>query len=265
MSDAYRFDFIHEPEQLVRKCERLLRTAIAFPHCTVGGLRQRLVIVHHAVANLVKHADEGQRVLVPNAIGRHLQRDQRNGAIEQRNDITEAGGNIFGDNDGRMLVLRIELSLMVPIFDGADDVAFVGGAELDFDFVAFESFGVLQQEIEPSGAELTPFLILEDQVAKAKNRRVIRDLLLHPSLSEFAQADRLQFHLIRVPSDNWFASAGASVRPPCREGGRRQGRHHSWGKSRNRALAVCVIAGLAKTHSAIPADGQQSVSRETAA
>jgi hypothetical protein len=60
-----------------------------------------------------------------------------------------------------MLVLRVSLPLDIPIFDGSDDVRFVGGPELNLNLVA-AGLKVLEQQIESARARLDAFLIFQN-------------------------------------------------------------------------------------------------------
>ena len=66
----------------------------------------------------------------------HLNRDERNVAVEQADDVEEPGRDLFGHDHGAMVVLRIALALDVPVLDRADNVGFVSGAQLDLNLVA---------------------------------------------------------------------------------------------------------------------------------
>jgi hypothetical protein len=77
----------------------------------------------------------------------HLNRDQRDEAVEQPNDVQEPTGDLLRDNDRRVVVLRIALPLDVPVFEGADDVRFIGLSELDLDFEATIRIGILAKQV----------------------------------------------------------------------------------------------------------------------
>jgi len=68
--------------------------------------------------------------------GAHLYRNQRNGTVEKIDDVQKTTRNVFGNNDRSVVVLWIQFSFNVPIFNGANDVGFVRGAKLNFHFIA---------------------------------------------------------------------------------------------------------------------------------
>jgi len=65
-----------------------------------------------------------------------LEGDQRYRSIEQRDDAQKAAGNVFGDQNRTMIVLRIALLLDIPVLDRSDDVGFVCRAELNLDLIS---------------------------------------------------------------------------------------------------------------------------------
>src|SRR5438067_95032 len=77
-----------------------------------------------------------------------LKRDQRNKAIEQCDYVEKAACDVLGDDDRGVVVLRVPLTLDIPIFDRANDVGLIGLAQLDLDFVALARRWISQQKIE---------------------------------------------------------------------------------------------------------------------
>ncbi len=61
-----------------------------------------------------------------------------------RDDIQESAGYVLGHDDGAVVVLRVSLPLDVPVFDGPDDMGFIGRSELQLDLIAAIGIGVLQ-------------------------------------------------------------------------------------------------------------------------
>jgi hypothetical protein len=72
-----------------------------------------------------------------------------------------------------MLILWVSLAFDVPVLDRPNDVGLVRKSKLDFDFVAAIAFGLLQEQVQPTGARLDPFLIFQDQVAKTQDCRIL--------------------------------------------------------------------------------------------
>ena len=66
-----------------------------------------------------------------------------------------------------MFVLRISLSLDIPVFDCSYDVALIGGPQLNFDFISALCFDVLEKQIEPSGPWLNALFVAQDKVAQS--------------------------------------------------------------------------------------------------
>jgi hypothetical protein len=83
-----------------------------------------------------------------------LDGDYGDRTAEQAHDIQEAAGDIFGDQDGDVLVGGVALALDVPVFDGADDVAGVRGPEHDLDLEADAFFRIGQEHVEPTAGKL---------------------------------------------------------------------------------------------------------------
>jgi hypothetical protein len=87
-----------------------------------------------------------------------LKGDERNAAVEQRDDVEEATSYILGNEDSAVLILGVALPLDVPVLDCSYNVGFVGRSQLNFDFVT-PFLGVLEQQIEPSGPWLNPLFV----------------------------------------------------------------------------------------------------------
>jgi hypothetical protein len=58
-------------------------------------------------------------------------------------------------------------------------------AELNLDFVAVACLSVLQQQVEATGVRMDSFLVFQNHVPQAQQRRVLRNPFLNPSLIEF--------------------------------------------------------------------------------
>src|ERR1039458_10089587 len=150
------------------------------PRTPIGWFCQGLVLVDKAVRDLVKNLHEGDCVFIADFVGSQFEGNQRDGAIEELNNIQKSGSYFFGNDDSGMLVLGIALSFNVPILDCADDVAFVGGAQLNFNLVSFERFLVIKKKVEASRVWLHPLLVFECKVTQAEDRGIICDLILSP-------------------------------------------------------------------------------------
>jgi hypothetical protein len=60
-------------------------------------------------------------------------------------------------------------------------VGLVRKSKLDFNFVAAIAFGLLKEQVQPTGARLVPFFIFKDQVAEAQDGRILGYARLHPA------------------------------------------------------------------------------------
>ncbi len=100
-------------------------------------------------------------------------------------DVEEPRGDFFRDQHGDVVVSRVAAALDIPIFDRADDVARVGRAEHQLDFVTPVELLVVQQQIEPPGSRLDFFRGDQFDLAQAEQRGIFFDSLLHPLFSEF--------------------------------------------------------------------------------
>ena len=90
------------------------------------------------------------------------------------------------------------MNVHVPVLDGSDDVGLVGFAQLDLDFVPSVAICLLQQEIQPTSSRLDPFLVLQDDIAKANDGRIFGDSLLNPTLAQFRMASYRQLSQLLV-------------------------------------------------------------------
>ncbi len=124
-----------------------------------------------------------------------------------------AAGYILRNDHAAMIVLRVPLSLDVPVLDGADDVAFVGSAQLNFHLIPAVGIDVLKKEIEPTSPRLSPLLVLQNEIAQAQDRSVFGDSLLNPffvQLGMILQPDALVFH--ELHGSGSLPSAGRCAR-----------------------------------------------------
>ncbi|MCH8855936.1 MAG: hypothetical protein IIA03_06800 [Proteobacteria bacterium] len=81
----------------------------------------------------------------------------RNDTIEQADYIEETTGDVFGDDDRTVVVLRVTLALDVPVFDCPNYVTLVTSTKLYFDFIPPSGIWILQQDIEPPSFGLWTF------------------------------------------------------------------------------------------------------------
>jgi hypothetical protein len=111
----------------------------------------------------------------------HLNRDERDSAVEQVDDVQEPARDVLGHDHGAVLILRVSLAFDVPILDRPNDVGLVRKSKLNFNFVAAIAFGLLKEQVQPTGARLVPFFIFEDEVAKTQDCRILGYARLHPA------------------------------------------------------------------------------------
>jgi hypothetical protein len=118
--------------------------------------RGRGVFIDQTTWHLVDNFCEDQSL--------HLEGNQRNVSVEKGDDIKKTTYNVLRNKHGGVLVLWITFPLDVPIFNGADDVGFIGRAKLDFHLVAPLRFRVLKEEIKSPRPWLNALLCLSGQV-----------------------------------------------------------------------------------------------------
>jgi hypothetical protein len=87
-----------------------------------------VLLVGNAQPHQVQHGGGVERDNAAEVQRPHLDCDQRNGLVEQADDVEEAAGVVFGDNDGDMVELGVAGFLDIPVLDRADDVGLVGRA-----------------------------------------------------------------------------------------------------------------------------------------
>ena len=90
----------------------------------------------------------------------------------------------LGDENRDMLILWVASPLNVPVFDGADDVRLVHGAELDFDFVAGACFGIRQQQIKAPGPGLPALAVAHVEVSEPEQRWVGDEMVMQPAFGD---------------------------------------------------------------------------------
>jgi hypothetical protein len=103
-------------------------------------------------------------------------------SVEHADHVEEPAGDVLRDDYGDVVDLGIPLPLDVPVLDGADDVRLVRLAELDLNLAPPVPVGILEQEVEPSGAGLGSLTIPEDEVPETQQRRILADAVLEPLL-----------------------------------------------------------------------------------
>lgn len=79
-----------------------------------------------------------------------------------------------------MLEGGVSFAFAIPVFDGADDVGFIGGAELELDGVAAGAVFILEEHIEPAGAAVGALAVFDDEGAEVQEGGVFGDDLLQP-------------------------------------------------------------------------------------
>jgi hypothetical protein len=80
--------------------------------------------------------------------------------------------------------LRVSLPLDIPVLDCPDDVGFVRGTQLHFDFVPAVGFGILQQQVQPACAGLYSFFVLQHQITQSQNGWIFGYARLYPELPQ---------------------------------------------------------------------------------
>src|SRR6478672_2114353 len=99
-----------------------------------------------------------------------------------------------------MVISRIPSSFDVPIFDGSNDVAWIGGSKHDLNFVPYLVFDVGKQHIEPAACKLNSLAIDNCQLAQTKDRRVVTNPVMKPYLAELgvtSQRNRFMLDVLK--------------------------------------------------------------------
>jgi hypothetical protein len=115
-----------------------------------------------------------------------LNRDDGDGAIEEPDDVEKPSRNVFGNDDGAVIVLWVPSLLDIPVLDSPNDVALVGSPQLKLHFISAIAVWVLKQKVEATCVRLPSFFVFQDQVAEPKDSRVVRYPVLDPSLVELS-------------------------------------------------------------------------------
>ena len=77
----------------------------------------------------------------------HLDGHERDHPVEETDNVQKTTGYVFSNNHGGVFILRITFPFNIPIFYGANNMAFVGGAELDLNLVSPSRLSILEQEV----------------------------------------------------------------------------------------------------------------------
>jgi hypothetical protein len=121
-------------KQLIGHRDGLLRPP-RFPVGSVGGFLSLLILINEAKRKQVNNSREDQSYLATGLKRSHLDGNERNHAIEQVDYVEEAACDVLRDDDGSVLVLWIPFALNVPVLDCTDNMAFIGCAELNLNFI----------------------------------------------------------------------------------------------------------------------------------
>ena len=111
-----------------------------------------------------------------------LNRDQWDGMVKQPNDVEEPTRNVLSDDDGDVFVLRVALSLDIPILNGPDNVRLVEASKLQFNGIAPIAIRIGKQQIEPPARRLRSFAANHVGVPQPKPRRVVYQEIMQPAL-----------------------------------------------------------------------------------
>ena len=74
-----------------------------------------------------------------------------------------------------MIVLRIALSLYVPILDSPNDMRFIGSTKLQLNLIAPVGLNISQEQIQSPCSGLNAFLRQEINVTETDYRRIFSD------------------------------------------------------------------------------------------
>lgn len=132
--------------------------------------------------------------------------DQGDGLVEEVDDIEKPTRDFLSDDDGDVFVLGKSTTLIIPVLQGSDDVAFVSGSELDLDLVARVGHRIEKKNVQPPGSRLASFNILQIKIAEAEQVYIGRDLLLKPLLIELRvsfQTDALGLPVLHPNPYSW--------------------------------------------------------------
>lgn len=161
----FRIEFTRALQHPIGQSERLPR----FPLLPIGPGGWRclgvFIIVNKPAFQFVHHPGEHQGDGVADPECPHLEGDQRQRAVEERNHVEEADRNIFGHDHCDVLILWIAFFLDIPVLNGPDDVGLVCCPKLNFHLVPPIGLGILEEQIEPPGTRLSPFPIPQLQIA----------------------------------------------------------------------------------------------------
>ena len=146
---------LDEFNELVHKCKNLFGATL-FPE---GSRRRCLclyVVVNRSKLDLIKDLSKHQGELVTYLDRAYLKSDKGNEAVEQAYYVQEATRDVLSYDDSRVVILRIALTLDVPVLNGADDVRLVGPTELNLNLIALTRGWISKQQIETPELPILP-------------------------------------------------------------------------------------------------------------
>ncbi|MND43461.1 hypothetical protein D3C80_342560 [compost metagenome] len=107
-----RRDLMYQLQHLVRHFHGRFAAFHHHPVVPVGRRRGCiLILVYDAARQFVDDLREDERDLLAHLDSLHLDRDERDRAVEQRDDIQESAGYVLGDDDGAVVVLRVSTTI----------------------------------------------------------------------------------------------------------------------------------------------------------
>jgi hypothetical protein len=96
---------------------------LSLPERSTGGSRfSDFVLIDQAARKSVYYRRKDQSHIFANLHRLHLNRDQWDGTTKKSYNIQKSSCDILGDDYGRVVILRIPLSLYIPVLKRSDYV-----------------------------------------------------------------------------------------------------------------------------------------------
>ena len=143
--DARRRNVLFNHRHDLVKNGQALWPSFALPVPTIDWL-SALFLVVFGLLKYVENLREVQHDGSVNCESVQLQRNDRDGAIQEPNYIKESGSDLFSNNDGAMIVSWKSLPLDVPVLDRPNDVARIQSPKHYLDLVSKLTIRVVHEE-----------------------------------------------------------------------------------------------------------------------
>lgn len=147
-----------------------------------------LIFIDKSICKFINHLCEYETKSTLNFHSCHLDSNQWNHPIEKRYDIQESACDIFSNEYRAMIVLGVSPTFYIPVFNGSNDVAFIGRPQLHLNLVSFVCVRVLKKQIQPSPTRLASLFVSKNNITETKYFRILCNDLLNPKFIDLRMA-----------------------------------------------------------------------------